>query len=236
MAQHYTPIWDDWAEVTQELTAEEKGRLMDAIVAYDNGDDWQGIIQGNERFVFPGYKARLDRYNEACQAKKKPESNDQEQTEQKKQKIQNPSKKSEEDKSSEIPKVKDKDKVKDQDKKTISATAPDTNRRFDKFWGVYPRKEGKQAARKAFDRLEVDDGMLEVMVAAIVRQKQSDQWSDPRYIPHPATWLNGRRWEDETTGPGRKTVSAQRYQQRDYQAGQLEDTLGVVDLFREAAS
>ena len=53
MAQHYTPIWDDWIEVTQELNDQEKGRLIDAIVVYDNGGDWQERIKGNERYVFP---------------------------------------------------------------------------------------------------------------------------------------------------------------------------------------
>lgn len=66
MAQRYTPIWDDWAEVTRELSAVEKGRLIDAIVAYDNGGSWQEMINGNERYVFPSYQMRLDRYNDSC--------------------------------------------------------------------------------------------------------------------------------------------------------------------------
>ena len=66
MAQSYTPIWDDWLEVTQELNAQEKGRLIDAIVAYKLHGDWQEQIKGNERYVFPGYKSRIDRYNEIC--------------------------------------------------------------------------------------------------------------------------------------------------------------------------
>lgn len=60
MAQKYTPVWDDWLTVTRELNAAEKGRLIDAIVAYDNGEDWQGFLNGNERYVFPSYQVRLD--------------------------------------------------------------------------------------------------------------------------------------------------------------------------------
>jgi hypothetical protein len=71
MAQHYTPIWDDWPKVTQELNDQEKGRLIDALVAYDNGRDWQERIKGNERYVFPGLQARLDRYTEANAGKTK---------------------------------------------------------------------------------------------------------------------------------------------------------------------
>jgi hypothetical protein len=31
-------------------------------------------------------------------------------------------------------------------------------------------------------------------IAAIAKQKQT--WTDPKFIPHPATWLNGKRWLD----------------------------------------
>ena len=33
------------------------------------------------------------------------------------------------------------------------------------------------------------------MIQAIKDQKLSE--TDPKFIPHPATWLNAARWEDE---------------------------------------
>lgn len=81
MAQHYTPIWDDWPTVTRELNDQEKGRLIDAIVAYDNGGDWQERIKGNERYVFPGFQARIDRYKEANAGKTKDKDTETEKTE-----------------------------------------------------------------------------------------------------------------------------------------------------------
>ena len=231
MAQHYTPIWDDWAEVTQELNSQEKGRLIDAIVAYDNGGDWQEQIKGNERYVFPGYRARIDRWKETCDNRKTAKESD----DKSEQKNQNVTKKSESNKTHKD-KDKDKDKVEDKDNEKRALTrsqrpSAEDDRAFEKFWLVYPRHEGKQAARKAFDRLKVDDAMLGVMVNAITRQRGSDQWSDPRYIPYPATWLNGRRWEDEpvqASGNGAgKRVSAQQYEQRDYDEAELERRLGV---------
>ena len=114
------------------------------------------------------------------------------------------------------------------------------DRAFDKFWVCYPRHEGKQTAKKAFLKVAPDDSLLNAMLSAIQRQKQTSQWSDPRYIPHPATWLNGRRWEDEppTTSAVRsvKQVSAQQYTQREYDEKELEERLGVNDLFRKGAS
>ena len=64
MAQEYVPIFFDWAEVTGELTAQEKGRLIDAIVMYAQGGDWQEQIKGNERYLFPAFKRQIDRARE----------------------------------------------------------------------------------------------------------------------------------------------------------------------------
>lgn len=67
---------------------------------------------------------------------------------------------------------------------------------FDEFWAAFPRKEAKQAARKAWGKLRPDAGLLGQMLEAIEQQKAWKAWLEG-FIPHPATWLNGRRWEDE---------------------------------------
>lgn len=231
MAQHYTPIWDDWAEVTQELNDQEKGRLIDAIVVYDNGGDWQERIKGNERYVFPGYRARIDRWKETCENRKAPKEPDDDKPQQKKQTV---TKKSNRNKTH-----KDNDNDNDNVLKETPLTGSKENREtasraFDKFWAVYPRHEGKQAALKAFEKIGPDEALLETMITAITKQKRSEQWQDPRYIPHPATWLNGRRWEDEPTQakPAGKILRAQDYQQRAYTEQALADSLGVDDLFK----
>jgi len=116
--------------------------------------------------------------------------------------------------------------------------AASLDRAFDKFWAVYPRHTAKQDAKRAFLKVSPDDNLLETMLTAVQKQKQTDQWSDPRYIPHPATWLNGRRWEDEAAAPKQapvKKVSAQQYTQRDYDEDELEKRLGVNDLFKGAS-
>ncbi len=67
---------------------------------------------------------------------------------------------------------------------------------FDLFWSAYPKKVGKQAAKKAFSRVKTP---VETLLTAVERQKCSAQWSrdNGQYIPNPATWLNQGRWEDE---------------------------------------
>ena len=70
---------------------------------------------------------------------------------------------------------------------------------FDLFWEAYPRKVGKVKAQAAFQKVTAS---VDVLLSAIEAQKKSPQWQkdNGQFIPHPATWLNGRRWEDETTG------------------------------------
>lgn len=70
---------------------------------------------------------------------------------------------------------------------------------FDVFWSAYPKKVGKDYAKKCFLKLKVDKALLEDMLKAIETQKKSDQWkqNNGAYIPHPSTWLNQGRWKDE---------------------------------------
>ena len=67
---------------------------------------------------------------------------------------------------------------------------------FERFWSMYPRKEGKQKARSAFQKVGVP---LEVILSALEQHKKSDQWmkNNGEFIPHASTWLNGKRWEDQ---------------------------------------
>jgi len=112
----------------------------------------------------------------------------------------------------------------------------DARARFGVFWDAYPKKVGKGAAEKAFERCRVTKELLDRMLKAVARAKESVQWQEEngRFIPNPATWLNQRRWEDDPVSLdiGGKSVSAQKYGQRDYDEKQLEDQLGVNELFK----
>ena len=77
-------------------------------------------------------------------------------------------------------------------------------RRFNDFWAAYPKKAAKGAALKTWKRLKPSQELTDKMLAAIEEQKKSEQWTTEggRFIPNPATWLNGARWDDELTGGG----------------------------------
>lgn len=67
---------------------------------------------------------------------------------------------------------------------------------FDLFWSYYPKKTGKEAARKSFNKIKPN---IQVVIKALEWQKKSEQWfkNGGQFIPNPATWINQHRWNDE---------------------------------------
>lgn len=67
---------------------------------------------------------------------------------------------------------------------------------FKKFWEAYPRKVSKQTCKVIWEKLGPDRDLVEKMLATLEWQRETKEWIEG-YIPHPSTWLNGHRWEDE---------------------------------------
>ena len=69
---------------------------------------------------------------------------------------------------------------------------------FQAFWHAYPRRIGKGAARTAFAKaLKLADGDTIIQGALHYSQHCDEMGTEKQYIPHPSTWLNGERWEDD---------------------------------------
>lgn len=68
---------------------------------------------------------------------------------------------------------------------------------FEDFWLAYPLKVGKPKALASW-RTQKLDGCCEVVIGGLERWKLSPQWrrDSGKFIPHPTTFLNQRRWED----------------------------------------
>lgn len=89
-----------------------------------------------------------------------------------------------------------------------SNTTPPDGGEFEDFWVAYPRKVGKAAAEKAWPKackkLEAD----RIVKAAVYwAGLWANAKTDIQFIPHPATWLNGRRWDDDPPAPKLQAVS-----------------------------
>lgn len=54
---------------------------------------------------------------------------------------------------------------------------------------------------RAFNAVNPDQDLVQIMLDKIAKEKLTAEWTEKggKYIPHPATWLNGKRWEDEET-------------------------------------
>lgn len=82
------------------------------------------------------------------------------------------------------------------------------NNLFEKFYQNYPRRIGKIAAEKAWEKAvkKVDPNIL-VTSAEIYANHVKGSQLQIKFVPHPATWLNQGRWEDELSHVGDKTTT-----------------------------
>ena len=198
MAMAYIKVYYDQLESLKPYGDAEVGRLIRGLLEYS----MTGIepdFKGNERFIWPTLRGAVDRdaeqYASKCAALRangqkggrghKANGFDEN------QKV-----------SDEANGFSENQMHPRQEKDKDNNTPPTPSRgveRFKAFWKAYPRKTGKGAAEKAFQRIRVDDALLATMLKAIETHKHCDQWkrNGGQYIPHPTTWLNQRRWEDE---------------------------------------
>lgn len=67
---------------------------------------------------------------------------------------------------------------------------------FEAFWTLYPRRVAKRDAEKAWAKLTSGE-RGDALVALVKWRRVWLARGDMQFVPHPATWLNGARWEDE---------------------------------------
>ncbi len=71
---------------------------------------------------------------------------------------------------------------------------------FSAFWALYPRRVAKKAAEKAWGRVATSPEMIEQIMAGLRAQLPAMLKKEKEFVPHPATWLNQQRFEDDTPG------------------------------------
>lgn len=206
MARAFIRIFFDWETKTAALTLEEQGRLLRALLAHAKGKEPD--LPGNEKFVFPVFRDQIDRDNEQYESVLqrnrangakggRPPKNPAEPRES----DNNPAKLSG---LFDNPTKPRKAKNEDMNNKYILPPKSPTgggrsNTFFDQFWAEYPRKASKQAALKAWNKIDPDEALARQIIQAVERFKRDPSWQQDngRYIPYAATFLNNRRWEDE---------------------------------------
>jgi hypothetical protein len=72
---------------------------------------------------------------------------------------------------------------------------------FEEFWSAYPRKVGKADARKSWARLTKEQKFAATAAVPMHIKYWEAAGRTKEYMPHPSTWINGERWEDELEMP-----------------------------------
>ena len=208
--KEYVPIFYDWVEVTGELNAQEKGRLIDAIVLYAQGGDWQEQIKGNERYLFPAFKKQIDRANEISDVRAtarigKTKDNKQEQTETNHNKNANNNNNNKE-------KEEENKKERVREKPLTRFTPPTVE-----MVAAYCRERGNRVDAQRFVDFYAAKGWK-------IGQNPMKDWK-----------AAVRTWEQRESYEGKKpakVVSAQQYQQRQYTESELDSV--TAEMIAEA--
>lgn len=97
---------------------------------------------------------------------------------------------------------------------------------FDQFWAKYPNKTCKAKARAKWDKINPDAALFAQIMAGLDRQCASAGWlkDDGQFVPHPTTWLNGERWNDEVRPSNVHQLRSRHhgFDERDYSEGLYE--------------
>ena len=90
---------------------------------------------------------------------------------------------------------------------------------FDQFWELYPLKLAKQKAEKSFNKAIKGGVTAKVIIDGVLAfvEFENRKGTQRKYLPHPTTWLNGERWNDDyttdhasTDHTNRKTTQSER--------------------------
>lgn len=80
----------------------------------------------------------------------------------------------------------------------IGLSDPNLSPKFCEFWELYPRKEQRAKAAIAYAKLAPSAELHQTILDALGKQRETAKWKfEPQFVPHPTTWLNGKRWEDD---------------------------------------
>ena len=106
---------------------------------------------------------------------------------------------------------------------------------FDEFYKLYPRKVGRVMANKSFKKLSRRDKMLAYDGLLNYIRFWEHNKTEKQFIPHPSTWINQRRWEDEIELPKTKEQKSKNIDEeviafRKQQQKLLEDSADESDI------
>lgn len=199
----YVPIYLEWLDVTQDLTAEEKGNLIDAVVSYASGLEYEPLLSGGTRIAFRFLKGQVDR-NRELSAKRSKASRGVTNDDNKEQTGTNENKPEQTGTNAPKEKEKEEDKEEQKEKESKKRFAPPTLEEIT----AYCKERGNNLDPQYF---------LDYQIARNWTLSNGKKMSDWR--------ATIRTWERNGFNRGSqagRTVSAQNYGQRDYSGEQAD--------------
>jgi hypothetical protein len=76
-----------------------------------------------------------------------------------------------------------------------------TSENFAQFWDLYPRRVSKKDAALAWSKLTLEQQFAALASLPIHVRYWKASGTGGEFLPYPATWLRGERWEDELEMP-----------------------------------
>lgn len=81
----------------------------------------------------------------------------------------------------------------------------ENEKQFETFWNLYPRKINKKKSKQIFLSLsKKSDFDLSFVMSQLKKQTEQQGWikENGKWVPHPTTWLNNEKWNDEVEDNG----------------------------------
>lgn len=188
-------------EVIQDLNKDDKLQLINAICELslnDNKIELEGITKILFKVIEPQLQANNDRYNNGKKGgrpKNKTIGSEKETSGFGGQKT------------SGFENKKANNNVNDNVNENVNANDNETVNKndiwleqFEEFYGKYPKKVKKQKVLEWFEKNKPNSELFSSMLSSLEQFKGTEEWKKEKgqFIPYPITWLNQKRWEDET--------------------------------------
>jgi hypothetical protein len=204
-------IYKDWCltildlmkDNEDPLTHSELGMLMEAVFSYQSlGEDLSKNLPKHIRFLF---KNIVDVFNR-----------DLDKWEVTREKRRNSGKKGGLAKASNSSKCYDLPKTESEPVAIAKVAKPAKVEKepclFDEFYDLYPKKQGKQSAIKAYEKA-LKKNTHEVIIEGVRNYKAqiASKNTEMQYVKQPATWLNAGCWDDDYGSTTSTTPSTNAY-------------------------
>ena len=131
--------------------------------------------------------------------------------------------------------LKIKEDIKIKDLKHTPLPLKGKSERFQEFWNLYPVKKARKACETKWQQRNLDE-KSDLIIEKLFEQVNDDDSWKRGYAPHPLTYINQDRWEDDISQPVKsssRSSSFDEYQKNQRKQGETYDQHGnTYDPFR----